>query len=137
MKKRKPSGAAGDRAHLIDTSTLIWATAAPERLSKRAYAALERGENVVSVASYWEIALKTQKGQLAITDVASWWRRATDLFYAQVLPIRSTHIGAIASLPPLHKDPFDRILIAQAVAEGLPFVTSDELISAYPVRTIW
>ena len=137
MKKRKLSGAAASRAHLLDTSTLVWAVAAPERLSRRAHAALERGENVVSVASYWEVVLKAQKGLLGIPDVATWWKRATDLFYAQILPIRFTHVGAMAPLPPLHKDPFDRILIAQAVAEGLRFVTSDELIATYPVNTIW
>src|SRR5690348_6267323 len=128
MKKRKISSAAGSRAHLLDTSTLLWALAAPERLSDRARLALERGENVVSVASFWEITIKAQKGLLHIADVPTWWKRATDLFYAQILPIRASHIAALAGLVPHHKDPFDRLLIGQAVAEGIPFITSDEQI---------
>jgi PIN domain nuclease of toxin-antitoxin system len=89
------------------------------------------------VASYWEVVIKTQKGLLMIADVATWWRRATELTAARVLPIRASHVTALAVLPTLHKDPFDRILIAQAVAEGLDFITNDEPISGYPVRTIW
>jgi PIN domain nuclease of toxin-antitoxin system len=53
------------------------------------------------------------------------------------LPIRASHVAALAALPTLHKDPFDRILIAQAAAEGLDFVTNDDPIGAYPIRTIW
>jgi PIN domain nuclease of toxin-antitoxin system len=71
---------------------------------------------VVSVASYWEVVIKTQKGLLTIGDVATWWRRATELTAARVLPIRPSHVTALAALPTLHKDPFDRILIAQAIA---------------------
>lgn len=137
MKKRTRSGPAAKAAHLLDTSTLLWALGSPERLSPRARRAVEGGDNVVSVASYWEIVIKTNKGLLTIADTATWWRRATDLIAARVLPIRASHVTALSALPPLHKDPFDRILIAQAVAEGLDFVTSDEPIRAYPVRTIW
>jgi PIN domain nuclease of toxin-antitoxin system len=54
-----------------------------------------------------------------------------------VLPIRESHVSALAALPALHKDPFDRILIAQAIAEGLELVTNDEPIRGYPVRTTW
>lgn len=80
---------------------------------------------------------KTQEGLLSISDLATWWRRATDLTAARVLPIRASHITALAALPGHHKDPFDRILIAQLIAEGLPFVTSDASIQAYPAQTIW
>jgi PIN domain nuclease of toxin-antitoxin system len=55
----------------------------------------------------------------------------------RILPIRASHVTALAALPMLHKDPFDRILIAQAVAEGLDLITKDEHISSYPVRAIW
>lgn len=63
--------------------------------------------------------------------------RSVQLTAARVLPIRASHITALAGLPALHKDPFDRILIAQAKAEGLGLVTSDGLIGDYPVQTIW
>jgi PIN domain nuclease of toxin-antitoxin system len=137
MKRPKRSGPGADGSHLLDTVTLVWALGAPERLSSHARRLVDKGDNVVSVSSYWEIVIKTQKGLLAIDDLAAWWRRATDLTAARVLPIRPSHVTALAALPLLHKDPFDRILIAQAIAEGLPLVTNDGPIRAYSVRTIW
>ena len=137
MKKQKRSGAAAKAAHLLDTSTLLWALGDPERLSPHARRLVDAGENVVSVASYWEVVIKTQKGLLSISDLATWWSRATEFTAARVLPIRPSHITALAALPILHKDPFDRILIAQARAEGLALVTSDTSIAAYPVQTHW
>lgn len=137
MRKPKRSGAGASPRHLLDTSTLLWALGSPERLSARARRLVNAGDNVVSVASYWEVVVKTQKRLLAIPDLPTWWRRATELMAARILPIRGSHVTALAALPMLHKDPFDRILIAQAVAEGLDLVTNDEPISSYPVRTIW
>jgi len=116
---------------------LLWALGEPERLSPRARRLVEAGENVVSVASYWEVVIKTQKGLLSISDLATWWRRATDLTTARVLNVRSSHITALAALPMRHKDPFDRILIAQANAEGLALVTNDASIGEYPIQTLW
>jgi PIN domain nuclease of toxin-antitoxin system len=137
MKRPKRSGAGAKSAHLLDTSTLLWALGEPERLSPRARRLVEAGENVVSVASYWEVVIKTQKGLLSISDLATWWRRATELAAAHVLNVRASHITALAALPGLHKDPFDRILIAQANAEGLALVTNDASIGEYPVQTLW
>ena len=137
MKRPKRSGAGAKSAHLLDTSTLLWALGEPERLSPRARRLVDAGENVVSVASYWEIVIKTQKGLLTISDLATWWRQATELTAARVLHIRASHITALAALPQLHKDPFDRILMAQAKAERLSLVTSDILIGEYPIQTIW
>jgi PIN domain nuclease of toxin-antitoxin system len=137
MKRQKRSGTGVKGAHLLDTSTLLWALGEPERLSPRARRLVEAGENVVSVASYWEVVIKTQKGLLSISDLATWWRQATELTAARVLQIRASHITALAALPMLHKDPFDRVLIAQAKAERLSLVTNDAPIGAYPVQTIW
>jgi PIN domain nuclease of toxin-antitoxin system len=137
MKRPKRSGADARSAHLLDTSTLLWALGDPERLSPRARRLVDAGENVVSVASYWEVVIKTQKGLLSIPDLPTWWRRATDLTAARLLPIRASHITALAALPMVHKDPFDRILIAQAVAEGLGLVTNDGIVAPYPVQTMW
>lgn len=137
MKKPKRSGTAVRSAHLLDTVTLVWALSSPERLSVRARRLVDHGENIVSVGSYWEVVIKTQKGLLSIADLPSWWQRATELTSARVLPIRTSHVTALAALPMRHKDPFDRILIAQAIAEGLELVTNDESIRSYPVRTMW
>lgn len=122
---------------LLDTAVILWALAAPERLSTPAREAIEQGHSILSVASYWEIVIKARKGTLAIVDPVSWWERTSTLFGERVLSIRASHISALVALPNLHRDPFDRILIAQAIAEGLPLVTSDQQIAAYPVRTIW
>ena len=137
MKRPKRSGVGVRSTHLLDTSTLLWALGEPERLSRRARRLVETGENVVSVASYWEVVIKTQKGLLAISDLATWWRQAIELTAARVLPIRASHVTALAGLPALHKDPFDRILIAQAKAEGVGLLTSDGSLRDYPVQTIW
>jgi PIN domain nuclease of toxin-antitoxin system len=137
MKRSKRSGAAGKSAHLLDTSALLWSLAEPERLPARVRRLVEAGENVVSVASYWEVVIKAQKGLLSISDLGTWWRQATELTSARVLYIRPAHITALAALPMLHKDPFDRILIAQAKAEGLRLVTNDGPIAGYPIQTIW
>ena len=98
---------------------------------------VESGENAVGVASYWEVVIKAQKGFLSIGDLATRWRLATELTSARILHIRPSHITALAALPMLHKDPFDRILIAQAKTEDLGIVTSDGSIGEYPVQTIW
>lgn len=137
MKRLKRSGAGVRSTHLLDTSTLLWALGEPERLSRRARRLVATGENVVSVASYWEVVIKTQKGLLAISDLATWWRQAIELTAARVLPIRASHVTALAGLPALHKDPFDRILIAQAKAEGVGLLTSDGSLRDYPVQTVW
>lgn len=137
MKKPTSSGLGGSASHLLDTSTLLWALGDPDRLSKRAKTLVASGENVVSVASYWEVVVKAQKGLLSIPDLASWWHRATELVAARTLSIRPSHISTLSTLPMHHKDPFDRILIAQAVAEGLDVVTNDNHMSPYSVRIVW
>jgi PIN domain nuclease of toxin-antitoxin system len=122
---------------LVDTSTLIWVLADSKRLSAKARKALQAGPLVLSVVSFWEIVLKAQKGSLDIADPVHWWSRATDLSGGVILSIRPAHISVLAGLPPIHKDPFDRLLVAQAVSEGLVIVTSDEKVCDYPVKTLW
>lgn len=122
---------------LLDTAVILWALATPERLSSPAREAIEQKQVLLSVASYWEIVIKAKKGLISIADPVSWWERVTALFEGHILPIRTSHISALAALPELHRDPFDRILIAQAIAEGLPLISSDQQIAAYPVRIIW
>ncbi|HEV8041373.1 MAG TPA: type II toxin-antitoxin system VapC family toxin [Bryobacteraceae bacterium] len=122
---------------MVDTSTLIWVLADSKRLSAKARKALQAGPLVLSVVSFWEIVLKAQKGSLDIADPVHWWSRATDLSGGVILSIRPAHISVLAGLPPIHKDPFDRLLVAQAVSEGLVIVTSDEKVCDYPVKTLW
>jgi PIN domain nuclease of toxin-antitoxin system len=122
---------------LLDTSPLLWTLSDPDRLSAQAREAIDTGLATLSVVSHWEVVIKTRKGLLPIPDPVAWWTRAVSLFHGRVLPIRATHVTALAALPDLHRDPFDRMLIAQSMAEGWPLVAKDEQIRAYAARTIW
>ena len=83
MRKPRRSGTGARPTHQLDTSTVLWALGAPERLSPRARRRVDTGENMISVASCWEVVIKAQKGLLTIADLASWWRRATELLAAR------------------------------------------------------
>jgi len=124
---------AGSRpaGYLLDTHTVIWALATPEALTDSARKAVLSGPNVLSVVSYWEIMLKSMKGTLDVGDPRAWWFDALEQLAATPLVLRPQHIAGVYSLPPIHKDPFDRMLIAQAAAEGLVLVTMEGVIAQY------
>ena len=117
---------------LIDTNALLWWMHGVERLGPRATAALASGgnERFVSVASVWEIRLKQSIGKLTIADdfIA---KLAAEPF--AILPIELRHADRVGALPWHHRDPFDRLLIAQAAVENLDIVTSDARFAQYGV----
>lgn len=119
---------------LLDTHLLLWAAGAPDRLSAKARRLLSSTDNepIFSAASLWEVAIKNtfNRGE-PIVDAALLRRNLLDNGYIE-LPVRSEHAIATASLPPIHKDPFDRILIAQATTEGITLLTTDSRVAAYP-----
>jgi len=119
------------QSYLLDTHTAIWALHRPEALSVSARTAASSGPNVLSVVSYWEVTIKSMKGTLDVGDPRSWWFDALDQLAATPLFLRPEHVAGVHGLPPLHKDPFDRILIAQASVEGLALVTTDAEITRY------
>jgi len=86
---------------------------------------------VLSVVSYWEIMIKSMKGTLDVGDPRVWWFDALEQLAATPLVLRPEHVAALYRLPPIHKDPFDRMLIAQAAVEGLALVTTDSKIARY------
>jgi PIN domain nuclease of toxin-antitoxin system len=95
---------------------------------------------VVSVASAWEIAIKVQIGKLRLPDhvsAASYMQSRAARDHMEILPINLHHVEALHTLPLRHRDPFDRILIAQSLVEELPILTGDEQISGYAVDSIW
>jgi len=100
-------------------------------LSVPAKAAIAEGPNVLSVVSYWEVMIKSMKGTLDVGDPRAWWFDALDQLAATPLFLRPEHVAAVFRLPPIHKDPFDRMLIAQATVEGLTLVTTDGKIARY------
>ncbi|MGA8270773.1 MAG: type II toxin-antitoxin system VapC family toxin [Candidatus Sulfotelmatobacter sp.] len=123
---------------LLDTVVLIFAAISPERLSKRATVVLENEANVLelSAVSLSEIAITTALGKLRISaDVA---RQTVEELSIRVLPYTADHALQLFDLPLHHADPFDRQIIAQALAEKIPIVTSDEKFSLYKgLKLIW
>lgn len=125
---------------LLDTQILLWAAGVPERLPTGARKLLTdaRNELLFSAASLWEIAIKHTLGRDDFRVEPRLLRRGLrDNGYTE-LPITSEHAVSIDSLPPLHKDPFDRLLLAQALCEGITLVTSDVQLARYggPVRKV-
>ena len=119
---------------LLDTHLLLWAAGQPERLPASAGVLLDDAENepVFSSASLWESAIKRGLGREDFKVEARSLRRALlDNGYEE-LPVTGTHAVAIEGLPPIHKDPFDRILVAQATVEGITLLTADPLVARYP-----
>jgi PIN domain nuclease of toxin-antitoxin system len=116
---------------LLDTAILIYAVESPERLTKRATTVLENAENVLelSAISLSEIAIKTALGKLRVSaDVA---RQAVAALNIRILPYTADHAFQLFDLPLHHADPFDRQIIAQALSEKIPILTSDEKFSLY------
>jgi PIN domain nuclease of toxin-antitoxin system len=119
---------------LLDTHVLLWAAGQPERLPLAARALLDdpRNEPMFSSASLWEIAIKSGLGRNDFQVNARLLRRGLlDNGYGE-LPISSEHAVAIDGLPPIHRDPFDRLLVAQSMVEGITLLTSDPLVAQYP-----
>jgi PIN domain nuclease of toxin-antitoxin system len=119
---------------LLDTQLLLWAAGQPAKLPRAARKLIQDSSNelVFSAASIWEVAIKTTLGREDFRADARLLRRGLiDNGYIE-LPITSQHAASIDSLPPLHKDPFDRMLVAQAVSEGIILLTRDALLAKYP-----
>jgi len=119
---------------LLDTQLLLWAAGQPERLSAAARKLLNnpRNELLFSAASLWEIAIKNTLGREDFRAEPRLLRRGLlDNGYAE-LPVTSLHAVSIDGLPPLHKDPFDRLLLAQAISEGITLLTRDAQLTRYP-----
>lgn len=119
---------------LLDTHLLLWAAGAPDRLPAAARSSLQDPSNILlfSTASLWEIAIKRSLGRADFQVDARVLRRGLlDNGYEE-LPITSEHAVFIDSLPDIHNDPFDRILVAQTTVEGITLLTSDASVAQYP-----
>lgn len=119
---------------LVDTHLLLWAAGKSGRVPEGARALLSNSNNtpIFSAASLWEIAIKRSLGREDFqVDPRLLRRGLLDNGYEE-LPVLSEHAVAIDFLPPLHKDPFDRILVAQAMVEGITLLTADALLARYP-----
>jgi PIN domain nuclease of toxin-antitoxin system len=120
--------------YLLDTHILLWASSRASRLSKAAESLIADTENELffSAASIWEIAIKSSGGREDFhVDPAIFRRGLLDNEYRE-LPITGEHAATVTILPLLHKDPFDRLLIAQAIVEGITLLTVDTALAGYP-----
>ena len=119
---------------LLDTHVLLWAVSAPDRLPIDARKLMEAPatELVFSAASLWEIAIKNSLGRRAFSVDPRLLRRSLLERDYRELPISGAHATAVDLLPPIHKDPFDRILVVQAQIEGLTLLTADATLARYP-----
>jgi PIN domain nuclease of toxin-antitoxin system len=119
---------------LLDTHLLLWAAGEPKRLPASARRLIKDLDNqlLFSAASLWEIAIKSGLGRKDFRADARLLRRGLlDNGYSE-LPITSDHVVATETLPPIHKDPFDRVLVAQAIVEGVTLLTGDPIVAQYP-----
>lgn len=125
---------------MLDTHAFLWWITDDPRLSRRARAVMRSGRNrlLLSAASGWEIAIKAGLGRVRIPEpVADFLLDQMDRNAIEPLPVSMRHALHVATLPPLHRDPFDRMLVAQAQLEELAILTADGAVRQYPVPTIW
>ena len=124
---------------ILDTHAFLWAMAGDRRMSQKAHDLFKGPSDLfLSIASIWEILIKVQLGKLHLPRPAGpFVIRKLAENRIETLPIDLDHLFAFEGLPMHHRDPFDRMLIAQALEENLPIVTADPLFARYPVKVIW
>ncbi|MCC5607939.1 type II toxin-antitoxin system VapC family toxin [Nostoc sp. CHAB 5834] len=125
---------------LLDTHTFIWYVTDNSRLSNQVVELIndENNEILLSIASLWEIAIKHNLGKLSLNQPFEIFiTQQLNLNDFRLLDIKISHITVVATLPLHHRDPFDRILIAQALVENIPLLSADKIFDAYPIRRVW
>ncbi len=123
--------------YLLDTHALIWSVSAPEKLSRKARRIIESGAVKASVVSYWELILKKSRPRALVTDPVAWWEQFVSRSSVEVLPLRVAHITELDGLTQLHRDPFDRVLLAQAIAENISLLSRDSELGRYGAKVVW
>ena len=125
---------------LLDTQIILWSAFERTRLSRAATEALANETNTLylSAVSAWELATKVPTGRLVLPEtVPNFLNTQRRLLKLTDLPLTVAHAAAVAELPMIHRDPGDRLLVAQAMLEDLVLVTADRILQRYPVRTLW
>jgi PIN domain nuclease of toxin-antitoxin system len=125
---------------LFDTHAFLWWDSAPSKLSPRMRAICHDRANVllVSVVSAWEMQIKSQLGKLELdAPLDELFQRQQEVNGVDVLPVELDHVLALQHLPPHHRDPFDRLLITQAIIENATLITNDGVIAKYPVERLF
>ena len=125
---------------LLDTHALLWFGLADSRLSPAALALIAEPTNeiIISPASYWEIAIKIRSNKYHLNQPFQlFFEQVLQAYRFSVLAIEIRHAALLTTLPLHHRDPFDRLLVAQAMAEGMPLVSADQQLDAYGVQRLW
>jgi PIN domain nuclease of toxin-antitoxin system len=125
---------------LLDAHTFLWFVWDDEQLTRHAQALIQQSENqkYISAATYWEIAIKVSIGKLDLGEpYRPFMRREIARNNFEVLPVSVDHAAAVTVLPFHHRDPFDRMLIAQAMVEHIPLISGDHAFDAYPITRLW
>ena len=125
---------------LLDTHTFLWFIMGSSNLSANARAPVEdaANESLLSVASLWEMAIKVSLGKFTLSaPLDALIPQQLGSNGIELLGIQVAHAAAVSTLPFHHRDPFDRLLIAQAIVEGMPVVSADAAFDAYPVKRLW
>jgi PIN domain nuclease of toxin-antitoxin system len=125
---------------LLDSNILIWFTLTPDRLSEKVTELIaDKNNNLfISIASIWEIQIKLQTQKLTLDlPLSTLVKDLQQNSGIQILDITLEHIYALENLPNEHRDPFDRIMIAQAMVEETPFLSADKVFDLYPIERVW
>jgi PIN domain nuclease of toxin-antitoxin system len=130
---------------LLDTHAFLWYVLDDPKFTRVARDAIEAGSvntddprALISPVSYWEIAVKISIGKYRLNEPYEvFWRTGIERNGFEVLPVEIRHTATLLNLPFHHKDPFDRLLIAQAISEGMPLVSADEQFDQYPIARVW
>jgi len=124
---------------LLDTHTLIWYAEGINKLSTKARVELENSDNIkfVSVVSLWEIVVKANSNKIEFKQTFKEVNRFLINNNINLLSIDISHLNTLLNLPHHHKDPFDRLLIAQAITENLSIISADRYFKSYPINVIW
>jgi PIN domain nuclease of toxin-antitoxin system len=124
---------------LLDTHTYLWWLSRPELVSQRVKDIISNDVNeiFVSVATFWELAIKSSIGKITLSKDVHCLATELPEDGLVLIPIKPEHCSAVAKLPFHHRDPFDRMLLAQALVENLTLLTRDNELQSYPVRVVW
>ncbi len=125
---------------LLDTHVFLWLAACPEKLSSKVEKIVLNSENslFLSIVSLLEMQIKIQLGKLYLDmPLVELWHGQQAKSLLTLLPAKEEHVWTLAKIPQIHKDPFDRLLIAQSLNENMPFITADRTIGKYDVKVVW
>lgn len=127
------------KGYLLDTHVVLWLAASPDQLSETAKQVLldPSAYLYVSIASAWEVAIKISLGKLELSDGVDGFFQICADNGIQVLPVKQSHLSLVQSMPFHHRDPFDRLLLATAQAEGLTLLSADSQVYRYNLAWVW